>query len=274
MKSVIRQHSVSYTLTHILMGILIFIFLLFITVPLVSLFTQSSISELVSALQTESVLNCLKISAVTALCTTIIVIIFGTPLAYLNSRVNYPFKNVIDTITDLPMVLPPTVAGLALLLAFGKNGLIGSYFFDVFGIRISYTVLAVIIAQIFVSSPFYIRQARAAFEAVPVEYEHASRTLGAGFMKTFFKVTIPLAYGGLLSGIIMTFSRAIGEFGATMMFAGNIAGVTQTMPMAIYVAQNFDMNISIALAIILVIFSFGIILAVKYISSKERRKYA
>ena len=256
------------------MGGLIILFLLFITVPIISLFTSSSIEDLLVALTSETALSALKISAITATIATIIVIIFGTPLAYFNARVNYRFKNIVDTITDLPMVLPPTVAGLSLIFAFGKKGLLGAPLFEIFGIRISYTIVAVVIAQIFVASPFFIRQARSAFEAVPTEDEFASKTLGANFMMTFFKVTLPLARGALLSGIIMTFARALGEFGATMMFAGNMEGVTQTMPMAIYVAQNFDMDVSIALAIILVLFSFLIILIVKYIGDREVKRYA
>ena len=125
------------------------------------------------------------------------------------------------------------------------------------------------IAQIFVASPFYIRQARSSFEAVDVNFEYASRTLGATPLQTFFKVTLPLAASSLLSGIIMTFARALGEFGATLMFAGNFQGKTQTMPLAIYGELQSDMAVSIALAILLVVFSFGIILVVKYIGKRE-----
>ena len=142
-----------------------------------------------------------------------------------------------------------------------------------FGFKVAFTTLAVVIAQVFVASPFYIRQARSSFEAVNVEYEYASRTLGAGVVKTFFRVTLPLAAGSLLSGIVMTFARALGEFGATMMFAGNLPGKTQTMPLAIYSEMQSDLAVSIALSIVLVVFSFAVILLVKYIGTKER-KYA
>lgn len=274
MTAAMKNHTVAKNGTMILFAALIVLFLLFITIPIISLFTGCSITDLISAISSETAISALKISAFTALVSTIVIILFGTPLAYMNARIKYRFKNVVDTITDLPMVLPPTVAGLALLLAFGKKGLLGECLFDFFGIKISYTVIAVIIAQIFVASPFFIRQARSAFEAIPIEYEYASKTLGAGMVKTFFRITLPLAGGAVLSGIIMSFARALGEFGATMMFAGNMEGITQTMPMAIYVAQNFNMNISIALSIILVLFSFFIILIVKYISDRQRMKYA
>ena len=266
-------HRISRIATQVLTGGLILLFLIFISVPLVSLFTRVGIEDLLYAITSEAAISALRLSAVTAVISTIIVIIFGTPLAYINARIPYKGRNIVDTITDLPIVLPPTVAGLALLMAFGANGLLGQYF-SIFGIRIAFTTTAVVLAQIFVASPFYLRQARSSFEAVDVEYEYASRTLGAGPLKTLFKVTLPLAFGSLLSGVIMTFARALGEFGATMMFAGNLAGKTQTMPLAIYSELQSDLSISVALAILLVIFSFGIILIVKYLGAWEMRKYA
>ena len=270
-----HQHisAASRVVTNVLTAALIFLFLAFITIPLISLFTRISLSDMAAALTSQSALEALTLSAVTAVISTVVVVIFGTPLAYINARVAYPGRNIVDTLTDLPIVLPPTVAGLALLTAFGANGMIGQYF-SVFGIRIAFTTLAVIIAQIFVASPFYIRQARASFEAVDTEFEYASRTLGAGVVSTFFRITLPLASASLLSGIIMTFARALGEFGATMMFAGNLPGKTQTMPLAIYGEMQSDMSVSISLSIILVLFSFAIILLVKYIGNREERRYA
>ena len=273
MTSAAGYHRISRIATRVLTGGLILLFLIFISVPLVSLFTRVGIEDLLYAITSEAAISALRLSAVTAVISTIIVIIFGTPLAYINARIPYKGRNIVDTITDLPIVLPPTVAGLALLMAFGANGLLGQYF-SIFGIRIAFTTTAVVLAQIFVASPFYLRQARSSFEAVDVEYEYASRTLGAGPLKTLFKVTLPLAFGSLLSGVIMTFARALGEFGATMMFAGNLAGKTQTMPLAIYSELQSDLSISVALAILLVIFSFGIILIVKYLGAWEMRKYA
>lgn len=268
-----RTHALSRIATQVLTGGLILLFLVFISVPLVSLFTRVSVGDLLYAITSEAAINALTLSAATAVLSTVIVIIFGTPLAYVNARIPYKGRNIVDTLTDLPIVLPPTVAGLALLMAFGANGLLGQYF-SIFGIKIAFTTTAVVLAQIFVASPFYLRQARSSFEAIDVEYEYASRTLGAGPLKTLFKVTLPLALGSLLSGIIMTFARALGEFGATMMFAGNLPGKTQTMPLAIYSELQSDLSVSIALAILLVIFSFGIILIVKYLGAREKKKYA
>lgn len=269
----VKNRTAARVGTTVLTAALIFLFLIFITVPLISLFTRISPADMLTALTSPSALQALALSAATALVSTIIVILFGTPLAYINARVRYPGRNIVDTLTDLPIVLPPTVAGLALLTAFGANGMLGQYF-SLFGIKIAFTTAAVVIAQIFVASPFYIRQARASFEAVDAEYEYASRTLGAGVVTTFFRVTLPLAAGSLLSGIIMTFARALGEFGATMMFAGNLPGKTQTMPLAIYGEMQSDMAVSIALSIVLVLFSFAIILIVKYLGNREAAKYA
>ena len=233
-----RRHSATRIGTMVVAGGLILLFLVFITIPLLSLFTRVSVEDFITALTSPLAMDALWLSA------------------------------VVDTLTDLPIVLPPTVAGLALLMAFGRNGLLGQYL-TVFDIQIAFTTIAVVIAQIFVASPFYIRQARSSFEAVDVNFEYASRTLGATPLQTFFKVTLPLAASSLLSGIIMTFARALGEFGATLMFAGNFQGKTQTMPLAIYGELQSDMAVSIALAILLVVFSFGIILVVKYIGKRE-----
>ncbi|MDV0443698.1 ABC transporter permease [Methanorbis rubei] len=263
-----KHHQVSRIGTKAIVAGLIFLFLIFITIPLVSLFTRVSPEDFITALSSPLARDALWLSVITATFSTIVVVILGTPLAYVNARFSYWGRDIVDTLTDLPIVLPPTVAGLALLMAFGRNGLLGQYL-SVFGVQIAFTTVAVVIAQIFVASPFYIRQARSSFEGVDQNLEAASRTLGATPIQTFFKVTMPLAASSLLSGIIMTFARALGEFGATLMFAGNFQGKTQTMPLAIYSELQSDMAVSIALAILLVVFSFAIILAVKYIGRRE-----
>lgn len=263
----IQKTGAGRTLTAVIAGILIFGFLFFITIPLAALFTRVTPADFVTAIMSPAALDALWLSAVTASISTVIVVILGTPLAYVNARVAYRGRNIVDTLTDLPIVLPPTVAGLALLIAFGRNGLVGQSL-GIFGIYLPFTTLAVIISQIFVASPFYIRQARSSFEAVDRDYESASRTLGEGPAGTFFRITLPIAASALLSGIIMTFARALGEFGATLMFAGNFQGTTQTMPLAIYTTMQSDMNVAVALAIVLVVFSFSVILTVKYISGR------
>ena len=251
----------------ILLAPLIILFLLFLTLPVVSLFLRITPEAFFESLQNPVVLDALFLSLVTATASLGIVIVMGTPLAYLNARTNYRGKEIVDTLIDLPIVMPPAVAGIALLMAFGRRGVIGEYL-SVFGIQIAFTTLAVVFAQVFVSSPFYIRQARASFASVERVYEDAARTLGAGRLRVFLRVTVPLAWAGLVSGAILTFARALGEFGATIMFAGNFQGRTQTMPLAIYTTMQGELNDALCLAIILVVISFAVILLVKYITRR------
>jgi molybdate transport system permease protein len=177
----------------------------------------------------------------------------------------------VDTITDIPAVLPPAVAGLALLMAFGRRGVVGQYF-NVLGIDIAFTTLAVVLAQVFVSSPFYIRQARISFQSVDSEFEDTARTMGSSRLNTFLRISLPLASSGLISGAIMAWARALGEFGATIMFAGNMPGRTQTMPLAIYSSFEGNIGPALSISIILVAISFGVILSVKLLG--RRTAYA
>lgn len=248
---------------------LLALFLLFVTIPVVSLFLRISPDAFFRSLAEPVVIDALYLSLVTAAISTVIVVIFGTPLALVNARHDYRGRDIVDTLTDLPIVLPPAVAGIALLMAFGRRGVVGQYL-DVFGVNIAFTTIAVILAQVFVASPFYIRQAKASFEAVDRLYEDAAKTLGASPWIVALRITIPLAWGGLISGAILSFARALGEFGATIMFAGNFQGRTQTMPLAIYTTMQGDLDASISLAIILVVISFAVIAAVKVVT---RRKF-
>lgn len=183
-----RRHSVARIGTMVVAEGLILLFLIFIPVPLVSLFTRVSVEDFVTALTSPLAMDALWLSAVTATFISVVVVL-GTPLAYVNARFSYRGRNIVDTLTDLPIVLPPTVAGLALLMAFGRNGLLGQYL-SVFDVQIAFTTIAVVIAQIFVASPFYSRQARSSFEAVDLNFEAASRMLGATPLQTFVKVTL------------------------------------------------------------------------------------
>jgi len=248
---------------------LLALFLLFVTVPVASLFLRISPEAFFRSLAEPVVLDALSLSLVTATISTVIVVVFGTPLALVNARHDYRGRDIVDTLTDLPIVLPPAVAGIALLMAFGRRGVVGQYL-DLFGIHIAFTTVAVVLAQVFVASPFYIRQAKASFEAVDRLYEDAARTLGASPWTVALRITVPLAWGGLVSGAILSFARALGEFGATIMFAGNFQGKTQTMPLAIYTTMQGDLDAAISLAIILVVISFAVIAAVKVVT---RRKF-
>jgi molybdate transport system permease protein len=175
---------------------------------------------------------------------------------------------IVDTLIDLPLVLPPAVAGVALLVLYGRVGFIGRYL-DLFGITLAFTTVAVIMAQIFVASPFYLRQAKSLFEQLDPAYEHTARTLGASPLRIFATITIPLTGNGLISGAVMTFGRALGEFGATIMFAGNLPGVTQTMPLAVYVGMEGNFVDGITISILLVLISFAIMIAVRFLASRE-----
>ncbi|HYA82300.1 MAG TPA: ABC transporter permease [Candidatus Bathyarchaeia archaeon] len=238
------------------------IFIAFISLAIVSLFFRISLNGFFQSLTTEVVVEAIKLSILTSFFSLIIVIVLGTPIAYINARYRYLGKQLVDTLIDIPVVLPPAVAGLGLLMAFGRRGLVGQYL-SAFGFDIAFTTLAVIMAQVFVSSPFYIRQAKTSFEDVNSEFEAAARTLGATPLGVFFRITVPIAMNGLVSGAIMAWARALGEFGATVMFAGNFQGRTQTMPLAIYSALESNLDAAISLAIILVIVSFIIIAVIK-----------
>ncbi|MCX6690397.1 MAG: ABC transporter permease subunit, partial [Methanoregula sp.] len=170
----------------------------------------------------------------------------------------------------LPLVLPPAVAGMALLVLYGRVGLVGKYL-NMFGITLAFTTVAVIMAQIFVASPFYLRQAKSLFEQLDPSYEQTAQTLGASPFRVFLTITLPLTASGLVSGAVMTFGRALGEFGATIMFAGNLPGVTQTMPLAVYVGLQGNFNVGLTVSILLVIISFTIMIAVRFLASLEVR---
>jgi molybdate transport system permease protein len=249
------------------LGLILILAMTFIALPVVSLFIKSPLDVTLRSLYDPVVIDALKLSLMTSTLTTFTVVIMGTPIAYVNARFHYFGREIADSLIDLPVIMPPAVAGIALLMAFGRMGILGHYL-NAFGFGIAFTTLAVIIAQVFVSSPFYIRQAKTSFEDVDMAFEDAARTLGASRFYTFFHVVLPIASNGLISGAIMAFARSLGEFGATIMFAGNFQGRTQTMPLAIYTAMQGDLRVSLCLAIILVIISFVVIALVKMLTRR------
>jgi molybdate transport system permease protein len=198
----------------------------------------------------------------------LIVVRLGTPLAYLLARRSFPGRTVLDTLVDLPIVLPPAVAGLALLMAFGRRGILGGTL-AAWGITIPFTTTAVVIAQIFVAVPFYVRAARSGFQRVEPELEEAAADLGAGPTRVFWTTTLPLARPGLAAGAVVAWSRALGECGATLMFAGNLAGRTQTMPLAIYERYVAgDLTTALVLAILLLVVSLVILLIARILGDR------
>ena len=232
--------------------------IILLIVPVGVIIVNALRPDTLASLLSETTLAALHLSLVTTSITLALTLLFGTPLAYLLARYSFWGKRVLDTLIDLPIVLPPTVAGLGLLLTFGRQGVLGSYL-DAAGIRVAYTPLAVILAQMFVASPLYVRTLRTGFVKGVVGLESAALTLGAGRWRTFWRVTLPLATPQLLEGMVLTWARALGEFGATLLFAGSLSGRTQTMPLAIYAAFEFDLNAALGLSAILTLVAFALL---------------
>jgi molybdate transport system permease protein len=236
--------------------------LLFLTLPIVAIFADVSPSELISSLGDASAQDALRLSLETTLVALALIVIVGTPAAYLLATREFRGKAVLLTLVELPLVLPPAAAGIGLLAALGPNGILGGLLDDA-GIELVLQTAGVIVALTFVSAPFYLRQAEAAFAAVSPTVVHASRTLGAGEAATFARIVIPSARGGLVAGAALAWGRALGEFGATLMFAGSFRGVTQTVPLAIYDRFAEDFPGALALSGVLVCVSFALLLSIK-----------
>jgi molybdate transport system permease protein len=237
--------------------------LAFIAVPLAGLFVHLSPAQIGAGLASPVARTALRLSLVTTLISLTLTLALGTPLAYVLARGEFRGRTVIDAVVDLPIVVPPAVAGLALLLVFGRFGLLGPPLRAI-GIELSFTTAAVVMAQIFVASPFYVRAARSGFLAVDRNLESASATLGMGPLRTFAFVTVPLAAPALLGGAVLCWARALGEFGATIMFAGNLEGISQTLPLAVYLnLENGDVSIAIAISVLMIVVSLATILVVR-----------
>jgi molybdate transport system permease protein len=235
--------------------------ILFLGLPVLALVLRA-IPVGVAGWLSPTTLDALSLSLGTSTLAAALTWLFGTPLAYLLARNEFRGKPLIETLVDLPMVLPPAVAGLALLMAFGRRGLAGPPLAAA-GLELPFTTAAVVMAEMFVAAPFYLRAARVGFAGTDRRLEQMSNLLGASSTRTFFRVTLPLAGPGLLSGLLMTWARALGEFGATIMFAGNLQGQTQTMPLAIYVGLESNLDSALALSLILVVVSFAILVLVR-----------
>jgi len=218
----------------------------FLALPFVALLLRVTPGELLSRLRGPVVLDALRLSFVTSLAATAIVVVLGVPMAYLLATRDFPGKRLVEVLIDLPMVLPPTVAGFALLMAFGRAGLAGRAL-EAFGISLPFTTTGVVVAQVFMAVPFMIGPARAGFTNLD------PRLLDA----------LPLALPAILAGIAMSGARALGEFGATITFAGNLPGSTQTMPLAVYVAFQSDLDAAVALSVLLLVMAFGLLLGLR-----------
>jgi molybdate transport system permease protein len=239
--------------------------LAFLLLPMLAVFLRVPPAELLEQLRSDVARDALVVTVKTNAIALALVLLLGTPAAYLIATRSFHGRALVLTLVELPLVLPPAVAGIGLLAAFGRTGLLGDRL-DALGISVGFTQAAVVLAVAFVAGPFYVRPAIAAFEAVDPALLGAARTLGAGPARAFFRVALPLAGGGLGAGAALAFARGLGEFGATIMFAGSLQGVTQTLSLAIY--QEFDVNFDGALAIgaLLVVASAVLLLSVKAVA--------
>ena len=242
--------------------LLILPYLLFILIPIVALILRTPLSSLWVNLQSEQVIQALRLSLGTSIISVLVTILIGTPVAYYLSHPHYRLHHLVDTIVDLPTVLPPAVAGVALLMAFGRRGLVGEWF-SLLGFSIPFTPLAVIMAQTFIAAPFYIKSAALGFSAVSCELRRAAALDGASRWQVFRFIILPMSVQAFLSGCALTWARAMGEFGATIIFAGNFPGRTQTMPLAIYIGFELDLDVALTLSVIFIAFSFLVLVAVK-----------
>jgi molybdate transport system permease protein len=198
-----------------------------------------------------SVFQAMRLSFLSTGVSMVIIILLGTPLAFAFARYDFPLKRVLNVLVELPIVLPPVVAGLALLMAFGRRGLLGETL-AVFGISLPFTPAAIILAQVFVASPFYIRAVQNRFASIPAEIEDAAGIDGAGPWRIFHSITLPLSRQAMLTGLVLSWARALGEFGATILFAGNLQGRTQTMPLLVYGALERDLNAALWTGVLLI----------------------
>jgi len=241
------------------------LFALFLGLPVAALVARAILDgSLQVALGSPVVLAALWLSLVTTAISLVVTVVLGLPLAVVMARRSFRGKGWLEAVIDLPIVLPPSVAGLALLLVFGRRGLLAAPF-EILGVSVPFTTVAVILAQIFVSAPFFVRSARTGIAGVDRDLEDAARVDGASERQLFRSITVPLASAALAAGLVMSWARALGEFGATIMFAGNVEGRTQTLPLVVYSEfQGGDLDQSIAAAAILVLAAFGVLVAVRY----------
>lgn len=246
----------------ILLWVALTVALAFLALPVVAIFVHTGPGALASSLGDSAARDALRLSLEASALALAAILLVGTPAAYLLATREFRGRALLTTLVELPLVLPPAVAGIGLLAALGPHGLLGGVLHDA-GIRLVLQTAGVVVALAFVASPFYVRQAQAAFGAIDPALAEASRTLGAGEARTFVRVAIPVARSGLVAGAALAWGRALGEFGATLMFAGSFRGITQTAPLAIYERFGTDFTSALALSAVLVAASLALLLTVK-----------
>lgn len=232
---------------------------LFILFPLIGLIHKAPWGSLWDQLRTTEARDALRLSIVCSLWATLLAVLFGVPLAWVFARVSFPGRSLVWALTILPMVLPPVVGGVGLLYAFGRNGVVGSHLYDWFGIQLTFSTAGAVLAETFVAMPFLVITVEAALRNMDRRYEDAAATLGASRFLVFRRVTLPMIAPGLAAGAVLAWARALGEFGATITFAGNIQGRTQTMPLAVYLLLESDPGVAAALSIVLLAVSVTVL---------------
>ncbi|MEU6077931.1 ABC transporter permease [Micromonospora sp. NPDC047074] len=233
--------------------------LVFLILPLVGLLARTPWADLPQRLAAPGVLTALRLSLLTATLATLFCLLLGVPLAWLLARVEFPGRRLVRALVTVPLVLPPVVGGVALLLVFGRNGLLGGWLDATFGITLPFTTAGVVLAEAFVAMPFLVIAVEGALRGADRRYEEAAATLGAGRWTTFTRVTLPMVAPGLAAGAVLCWARALGEFGATITFAGNYPGRTQTMPLAVYLALETDVQAAVVLSLVLLTVSVAIL---------------
>jgi molybdate transport system permease protein len=256
-----------------LLFLLIIVIVTYLILPLLSVFITKSPTLLWEKLNDSMAYQALLLSLKTTIISIIFIIVFCTPLAYRLAKSEFLGKKWLEVVLKMPIVAPTAVVGVGLLLVFGQRGLLGGTL-SLFGVEIPFTAIAVVMAQIFMASPFYLNTARQSFEAIDDQLLAVSRTLGVSPWMTFWGVTFPLALPGLLTGVALSWALALGEFGATMMFAGNMPGKTQTLPLAIFTAMESDANVAVAISALLLTISFLLLLFVSLVEKFMRNKLA
>lgn len=237
--------------------------LAFLLLPLAALLIRVPWTGFGARLRGQDVLSALRLSVEAAVAATALSLLLGVPLAWLLARVPFPGRTLVRALVTVPLVLPPVVAGVALLLAFGRRGVLGQYLDRAFGLTLPFTTAAVVVAETFVALPFLVLAVEGALAGLDTRYEEAAATLGADRWTTFRRVTLPMVAPGVLAGAVLAFSRALGEFGATVTFAGNLPGVTQTMPLSVYLALQNDPAAAEVLSLVLLVVSVALLVALR-----------
>ena len=237
--------------------------LAFLVLPLLGLLVNAPWGTLPERLVEPGILDALRLSLECATLATVVSLVLGVPIAWLLARVEFPGRRLVRALVTVPLVLPPVVGGVALLLVFGRFGLVGKYLDQAFGFTVPFTTTGVVVAEAFVAMPFLIIAVEGALRGADARYEEAAATLGAGRWSSFVHVTLPLVAPGVAAGAVLCWARALGEFGATITFAGNYPGRTQTMPLAVYLALETDLDAAVVLSLLLLVVSVTILVSLR-----------